>query len=140
MVSKTQKNIDAILSTEYYHVFYKNKELKPLMQKTLPKVEKAIKENVNPPKSNKKVYKVSLKYNPESEKRRLVISCGQFTITPKLVLAKGQDDDVFTISYSTDELKKYGFELSHIKKIIKKIKKEELDVEYQFITISEILD
>lgn len=134
-----KKNIDDILSTEYYHIFYKNKELKPLMQKTIPKVEKAIKENVNPPKTNKKIYIVSLKYKPDSVKKRLIISCGQNTITPKLNLAMDKNDDIFTIIYSSDEFKKFGFELTHIKKIINKIKKEELDVEEQFINISQIL-
>lgn len=132
--------INKILNTEYFHIFYRGKELKQLTQKTLPKVEKAIIENINPPKSNKKVYAVSLKYNHESEKKKLIISCGQYTITPKLALAKVKDDDSFTIVYSSDELKKYKFDLVHIKKIISKIKKEELDIEKQFINISEILE
>lgn len=135
----TQKKINSILNTKYYHIFYKNKELKSLAQKTLNDIKKSIKENVNPPKTEKKVYVVNLKYNPESEKRKLIVLCGQYTITPKLALAKGQDDDCFSISYSSDELKKYGFELSHIKKIINKIKKEELDIEPQFININDIL-
>ena len=135
----TQKKIDSILNTKYYHIFYKNKELKSLTQKTLNDIKKSIKINVKPPKTEKKVYVVNLKYNPESVKRKLIVVCGQYTITPKLALAKGQDDDCFLISYSSDELKKYGFELSHIKKIINKIKKEELDIESQFININDIL-
>jgi hypothetical protein len=134
------KKINKILDTKYEHVFYRNKELKPLMQKTISKVEKAIIENVKPPKSDKKVYLVSLKYNPDSEKRKLIISCGQFTITPKLVLVKGKNDDSFTIVYSPEELKKYKFDLDHIKKIINKIKKDELDISVSFINITEILE
>ena len=135
----TQKKINSILKTEQYHVFYKNKELKPLAHKTQSGVEKAIKENVNPPKTDKKVYIVRIKYNPDSDKRKLIIHCSQRTITPKLVLAKYKYDDSFNIIYSVEEYKKYKFSLEHIKKIISKIKKDELDVVKQFINISEIL-
>ncbi len=132
--------INKILDPKYHHVFYKGKELKQLSQKTINDVKKSIKENVNPPKTDKKVYLVTLKYNPESEKRKIIVVCGQYTITPKLALAKGDNDDVFSITYSSDDLKKYKFDLTHIKKIINKIKKEELDVGVQFINISEILE
>jgi hypothetical protein len=136
----TQKKIDTVLSTEYYHVFYRGKELKQLMQKTIPKVQKAIKEHVNPPKTNKKVYLVSIKYKPDSEKKKLIINCSQNTITPKLNFSMDNNDDSFSIIYSEKEYKKYKFELEHIKKIINKIKKDELDVSVQFINISEILE
>jgi hypothetical protein len=136
----TQKKIDTILDTNYYHIFYKNRELKPLSQKTLKSIEKAIKENVNPPKTNKKVYLVSIKYKPDSDKRRLIIHCSQNTITPKLVFATDKYDDSYTIVYSVEEYKKYKFSLEHIKKIINKIKKDELDIVKQFINISEILE
>ena len=136
----TLKKIDSILDTKYYHIFYKNKELKSLSQKTIPKIEKTIKEYVNPPKINKKVYLISLKYNPNSEKRKLIINCSQNTITPKLIFAMDKYDDSFNIIYSAEEYKKYKFNLDHIKKIINKIKKDELDVVVQFINISKILE
>lgn len=136
----TLKKIDSILNTKYYHIFYKNKELKQLSQKTIPGIEKAIRENVDPPKTNKKVYMVRLKYNPDSDKKKLLINCSQNTITPKLVLATDKYDDSFNIIYSTEEYKKYKFSLEHIKKIIDKIKKDKLDVSVQYINISEILN
>lgn len=136
----TQKKIDSILDTNYYHIFYKNKELKPLSQTIIPKVEKAIKEYVNPPKTNKKIYLVRLKYNQDSEQKKLIINCSQRTITPKLILAKDKYDDSFSIIYSTEEYNKYKFSLDHIKKIISKIKKDLLDVSVQTINISEILE
>jgi hypothetical protein len=136
----TLKKINSVLSTEYYHVFYKGKELKQLTHKTLSGVEKAIKENVNSPKTDKKVFLVKIRYLPNKEKKTVLLSCCKYTITPKLLLAKKKDDDCFTILYSKKEYKKYGFELSHIKKIINKIKKDELDVEEQFIGICEILE
>lgn len=83
---------------------------------------------------------INLKYNSDSDNRRIIIACGQYTITPKLALAKGDDDDAFSIIYSENEFKKYGFNLTHIDKIINKIKKDELDVGVQFINISEILE
>lgn len=136
----TQKKIDSILDTNYYHIFYKNKELKPLAQKTINGVKKAIKENVKSPKIDKKVYMVSIQYKPDSDKRKLIINCSQNTITPELVFTTDKYDDSFNIIYSAQEYKKYKFSLDHIKKIIKKIKKDELDVEKQFINISEILE
>lgn len=134
------KYLDKILDTTKYHVFYKNKELKQLAQKTILKVEKSINEFINPPKTDKKVFIISLKYNPESEKRRLIINCSQKTITTKLKLAKEKYDDAFSIIYSDEEFKKYKFNLNHIKKIINKIKKDELDLSVQFINISTILE
>lgn len=136
----TQKKIDSVLKTEYYHVFYKGKELKSLTHKTLSGVEKLIKEYVNPPKTDKKVYLVKIRYLPDTERKTILLSCCKYTITPKLLLSKKKDDDCYTIVYSKKEYKKYGFELSHIKKIINKIKKEELDIELQFINIMEILE
>jgi len=136
----TPKKINSVLSIEHYHVFYKGKELKSLTHKTLSGVEKLIKENVNSPKTDKKVYLVKIRYLPDIERKTILVSCCKYTITPKLLLAKKKDDDCFTISYSKKEYKKYGFELSHIKKIINKIKKEELNVEVQFIGIDEILE
>ena len=136
----TQIKIDSVLLTEHYHVFYKGKELKSLTHKTSSGVEKLIKENVNSPKTDKKVYLVKIRYLPDTERKTILLSCCKYTITPKLLLAKKKDDDCFTIIYSKKEYKKYGFELSHIKKIINKIKKEELDVEEQFISINKILE
>lgn len=140
MSLKTKKNIDSILSIDYFHIFYRGKELKQLTHKSLSGVEKAIKENVNSPKTDKKVYLIKLKYIPDSEKKIIIISCCKYTITPKLLMAKKKDDDCFTIIYSQKEYQKYNFDISHIKKIIKKIKKDELDVSVQFINISDILE
>lgn len=136
----TQKKINSVLTTEYYHVFYKGKELKQLTNKTLSGVEKLIKEYVNPPKTDKKIYLIKIRYLPDTERKTILLSCCKYTITPKLLLAKKKDDDCFTIIYSKKEYKKFGFELTHIKKIINKIKKEELDVEEQYISINEILE
>ncbi len=133
------KKINKVLDITKHHIFYKGKELTQLSQKTINDVKKSIKEHVYPPKTCKKVYMISLKYNPKSEKRRIIVVCGQYTITPKLVLAKDDDDDSFSITYTSYDFKKYNFDISHIKKIISKIKKEELDVGVQFISISEIL-
>lgn len=136
----TQKKIDSILNTKYYHIFYKNKELKPLAQETIKDVEKAIKENINPPKTDKKIFIIRLNYKPNSDKKKIIINCSQRTISPKLKLVKHDDDDSFSITYSAEEYKKYKFSLDHIKKIINKIKKDELDFSVQFINISKILD
>ena len=79
---------------------------------------------------------VSIQYKPDSDKRKLIIHCSQNTITPELVFTTDKYDDSFNIIYSAQEYKKYKFSLDHIKKI----KKDELDVEKQFINISKILE
>jgi hypothetical protein len=132
-------HINNIIDTSKYHVFYKNKELIQLAQKTISKVEKSIKECVNPPKTNKKIYIVHIKYNQNSEKKKIIISCGKYTLNTKLNLLTGENDDAFSIIYNQKEFDKFGFNLSHIKKIINKINKEELDITEQFINISNIL-
>ena len=134
------KKINSILKTEQYHIFYRNKELKPLSHKTISGVQNAIKQNVNPSKTDKKIYLVKIRHIPDTEKKYILISCCRNTISPKLLLTKKNDDDCFTILYSKKEYDKFGFDISHIKKIINKIKKDELDIEFQFINISSILE
>lgn len=140
-----QKDISNVLETKTYHVFYKNKHLKQLSTPIVSKIEKLIKEFVNPPKTDKKVFIIRIKYDPDSENRRVIISCTQQTITPNLYLVSktntnSLDGDVhMSVSYSVDELKKYGFELSHVKKIMLGLKKKTIDLEKNIISISEIL-
>lgn len=140
-----QKDISNVLETKTYHVFYKNKHLKQLSTPIVSKIEKLIKEFVNPPKTDKKVFIIRIKYDPDSENRRVIISCTQQTITPNLYLISKSgnsltDYDIsVSVSYSLDELKKYGFELSHIKKIMSEIKKKTINLEKNIISISEIL-
>lgn len=133
-------DIDSVLQTQTYHIFYKNKLLKQLSTPIPKKIDELIKENVNPPKTNKKVFLIRIKYNPTNSKNKLIISCSQQTITPKLEFTADKGDYFITVKYSEEELEKYGFKLSHIKKIIKALETRKVSLEKNFINISEILE
>lgn len=132
-------DIDSILQTQIYHIFYKNKHLKQLSAPTPIKTKAMIKEHVNPPKTNKKVFIIRIKYNPTDQKSKLIISCLQQTITPGLTLLAEKTDHMIIVKYSDEELEKYGFKLSHVKKIIKALEKHTVSLEKDFISISQIL-
>jgi len=132
-------DIDSVLQTQTYHIFYKNKQLKKLTAPTPVKLKLAIKEYVNPPKKEKKVFLIRIKTNPDDPNRKITISCTQYTITTKLGFLVQRDDNAITVTYSDDELKKYGFKISHIKKIIKTLETKSFNFEKYFINISEIL-
>ena len=132
-------NINKKINTKQYHIFYKNKQLKALSAPTISKLEENIKNHINSPKINKKVYVIRIKVNPDSNTKALTIVCTQNTINSDLNLYTDSDDNAVTVIYSKKELDKYGFEISHIKKIISVLKKDKLDYEKQFINITDIL-
>lgn len=135
------KDIDSVLQTQTYHIFYKNNHLKQLSGPTPEKVKLLIKEHVNPPKNNKKVYIIRVKINNSNthSNNKLIINCLQQTITPTLALKIEKGDYMITISYSNEEFKKYGFKLSHVKKIINALKNHTVSLEKNIINITEIL-
>jgi hypothetical protein len=133
-------DIDSILQTQTYHIFYKNKLLKQLSAQTPLKLKATIKEHVNPPKTNKKVFAIRIKLNSNNPKSKLIITCLQQTITPNLNFITDKGDHMIVVEYSDEELSKYGFKLSHIKKIIKALEKRTVSLEKNFISISEILE
>ena len=133
-------DIDSVLQTQTYHIFYKNKLLKQLSAQTPLKLKATIKEYINPPKKNKKVFAVRIKLNSNNTKSKLIITCLQQTITPNLNLITDKGDHMVVVEYSDDELNKYGFKLAHIKKIIKALEKRTISLEKNVISISEILE
>lgn len=134
------EKIDSVLQTQTYHIFYKNKKLKQLTAPTPLKVKTLIKEFVNPPKNNKKIFAIRIKYNSDEPKSKLIITCLQQTITPDLAMITGKNDYMITVKYTDEELKKFGFKLSHIKKIIKALDNHTVSFEKNFISISDILN
>lgn len=132
-------NINKKINTKQYHIFYKNKQLKELSAPTISKLEENIKNHINSPKTNKKVYVIRIKVNLDSDTKALTIVCTQNTINSDLNLYTDSDDNAVTVIYSKKELDKYGFEISHIKKIISALKKDKIDYEKQFINITDIL-
>jgi len=132
--------IDSVLLPQTYHIFYKNKLLKQLSTPIPKKLDELIKSNVNPPKTNKKVYVIRIKSNPTNPSSRLVISCSQQTITTKLALVTEKGDYFITVKYSQEELDKYGFKLAHVKKIIKALETRTVGLDKSFISITNILE
>ena len=131
--------IDSILPIQTYHIFYKNKQLKQLTASTPVKLKLAIKEHVNPPKKNKKVFIIRIKINSDNSNRKIIISCDQYTITTELGLIVEKGDYGISVIYSDNDLEKYGFKLTHIKKIIKVLETKTVNLSKNFINISEIL-
>jgi len=73
------------------------------------------------------------------EKYILNINCVQITLTPKLFIGPKDDDASQIFTYTEDELLKNGFKLSHIKKMMRAIKKNLISFEKSNISITELL-
>jgi hypothetical protein len=69
----------------------------------------------------------------------LQIEISQVTITPKLLVGPKDDDAFQTFTYTSDELIKNNFKMSHIKKMMKAIKNNMISFEKSSITITELL-
>ncbi len=135
-MTELEQKINSILPTQIDHVFYKTKRLELLESKTLKTFKQAIKKYVNAPKTNKILYTIRIKINPESDKRKIIILCSEYIVDIKLNIKIGK---VITVVYSDSELKKYNFKLTHIKKIINALKKDSVNYDDDFINIGDIL-
>ncbi len=122
VLSKLQK-INNVINTNKYHLFRNNKII--LSETTLKKIKDELKTFENPTKYIK-VFLVSINIDPKY-KHPIIINCSQNTITPKLALLTKDDDMSISITYTKDELLKFGFKLSHIKKIIYALKNDLID-------------
>jgi hypothetical protein len=69
-----------------------------------------------------------------------MINCSSYTVTPKLSLVSKDDDVSQTFTYSKKELEKYNFKLSHIKKIIKALKKDLVSFEKSSVSITNVFN
>ena len=112
------EKINKILDMSKYHIFFKNKQLKELSSPTLKILKTKIKKNVSNPKTEKKIFIVSLSYKPESKDKILTIICSQYTLNTDLNIFLNEDDSSVTIIYSKEDLENISFDLTHIKKII----------------------
>lgn len=131
--------IDNLYDMKQIHLFKKSSSKYILGDKTLPKLKKLIKENVKVPTKDIKVYLIKFKFCPDNE-YPLRISVGPYIITDKLNLVMDHDNVALTIKYSTDELDKYGFNHSHIDKIIKAIKNKKISYKNLTENITNILE
>jgi hypothetical protein len=106
--------------------------------KTFKKIKEYVKNEYDAPKKNIKGFLI--KFNiKKTSKVFMNVSCTQITITPKLFIG-ATDDDMFQIfTYSPEEIKKHGFKKSHLKYMMKAIKKDLISFEKSRITITELL-
>jgi hypothetical protein len=131
--------IDDSYDMKQIHLFKKSSLKYILGDKTLPKLKKLIKENVNTPTKDIKVYLIKFKFSPDNE-YPLRISVAPYIITDKLNLIMDYNNVALTIKYSTNELKKYGFNHNHINKIIKAIKNNKISYKNLTESITNILE
>ncbi len=132
--SKKVISINNIIDTQLDHLFVNYKLL--ISAKTGKEMrEKILK--FDTPTKNIKAFNIRIKINNIGE-NILSINCTQKTINKKLKLVT-EDDDVFQVfTYSSEELIKYGFELSHLKSMMKAVKNHLISYEKSSISFTEL--
>ena len=135
-MEKIFEKINKLIDIKEYHLFLNNKEI--LSAKSLPKLKNLLKDSFENPDKDIKGYIIS--FTLDKKKFPLMINCSQYTITTKLGLFHRNDDNSKTFTYTEKELEKYGFKLSHLKKIIKVIKKDLISFEERTIPISTVFN
>jgi hypothetical protein len=118
------------------HLYVDNKLI--TSQKTFKAIKEEIKRDYENPLKNIHGFFISMKINKKG-KIPLTVTCLQITISPNLFIGPTADDAFQSFTYNTNELKKYGFKLSHIKKMMRAIRKNTVSFEKDSISISELL-
>jgi hypothetical protein len=134
-MEKIFDKIKSLIDVKQDHLFINNKII--VSAKSLKSLKEKLKEEFDNPGKNIKCFIVSVNINVDY-KYPLTINCSQYTISPKLSLNCNEDDVSQTFTYSEKELINYGFKLSHIKKIIKALKKDLVSFEKSSVTITSI--
>jgi hypothetical protein len=135
-MEKIFEKINKLINTKEYHLFINNKII--VSAKSLKSLKEKIKEDFENPTEDIKCFIVSISLD-KNYKYPVMINCSQYTITTKLGLFIRSDDNSQTFTYSEKELDEYGFKISHIKKMMKAIEKDEISFEERTIPISMLL-
>jgi hypothetical protein len=135
-IKKVLDKVNDLIDTKLDHMFVGGDLV--ASEKSLKDIKKSVKENYDAPKKNIKGYLIKIKIN-KNDKNILNISCMQVTITPKLFIEFGDEDGVQRFTYSSNELIKYGFKLTQLKKIMKAIKNNEISYKKDSVPISNII-
>jgi hypothetical protein len=122
--------------TDLIYVFHKNKPI--ITSKNIIELKKNIKENVKNPSKDISVFIITFVLDKDS-KKPLIINCVKNTITPKSNLVARKNDLGQSIFYTKDDLKKYGYNDSHISKIIKAIQTGDMPYDKDSVSIGEVL-
>lgn len=135
-LDKKLEDIKKVLQPSMSHLFVAN-EL--VSSNKLPKLlREDVKKNFDPPKKPIKGYIIRMKID-KNEKHIISINCDQVTINEKLNIKSLEGDGFQTFTYTSEEILKNGFKMSHIKKMIKAIKNHTVKFDKSFISITELL-
>lgn len=137
-MDKFNKRINAINETidiDKNYLYRNNKII--LFGSSFKELKEGVKEFENPTK-DLKVYSIDFNLDPDY-KYPLIINCTQTTITPKLNLVVKMDDMSLSITYTKEELIKYGFKKSHLTKIMRAIKYDLVSYDKSSIPITNLL-
>jgi len=135
-LDKKIKDIESKLEPNQQHLFIDNKLV--TSQKTIKAIKEEIKKEYDNPEENIHGFIINLKIN-KTDKNLLTITCTQVTITTKLFVGSLDDDAYQIFTYSNDELLKFGFKISHIKQIMKAVRKNTVSLEKNSVSITEVL-
>ncbi len=134
-VNKKIDKINSLIDTKMLHLFDKKNLV--LSTKTLKDMKTKI-NTLEQPKKDTKVYLIRLKID-KNDVTPLIISCSQYTLTTDYELYPKEDDPFQTITYTEDEIIKYGFKMGHLQRIIKAIKKHLVSFKQDTIPISRVI-
>ncbi len=134
-VNKKLEKINSLIDTKMLHLF--NKKNLVLSTKTLKELKTKV-NTLEQPKKDTKVYLIRLKIDKNDE-TPLIISCSQYTLTKEFELYPKDDDPFQTITYTNEELIKYGFKMGHIQRIIKAIKDHLISFKQDTVSITKII-
>ncbi len=129
------EKINNIIDVNKYHLFRNNKNI--LSANTFKMLKDELKQFEEPSK-NLKVYLIQFNIDPKY-KYPLMINCTQNTLTPKLNLVINDEDMTTSVTYTPDELLKYGFKKNHLTKIMKAMKDDLISYRKPNVSISSIV-
>ena len=136
-MEKIFEKIKNLIDIKEYHMFVNNKMV--ASAKSLKSLKEKIKDGFENPTKDIKCFVVSISIDKDY-KYPVMVNCSQYTITPKLGLFTKDDDNSQTFTYNMKELEKVGFKISHIKKMMKVIKKDLISFEERSVPISIVLN
>ena len=134
-VNKKLEKINELIDTKMLHLFHGKNLI--LSTKTLKEMKTKI-YTLEEPKKNIKVHLIRLKID-KNDTTPLIISCSQYTLTHDYDLYPQDDDPFQTITYTDNELIKYGFKMGHLQRIIKAIKNQLISFKQDVVPITKII-
>ncbi len=114
--------IHELVDMDKYYLYYKDEPI--LSAQGMKALKAELKEKVEPPEENRKVFVVSFGFRIYDEKYPFMVACYGFTITKNLGLFITRDNIGFNFVYSKKDLSERRFKLSDVIKIIHWIQNE----------------